>query len=877
MKRLLYDMKDISVAPYGEYWRQLKSIFVLHLLSNKRVQSFHVIREEETALLMEKIKESCHSSLPLNLSDLFMAITNDIVCRSAFGRKYRDGANGEKFLKLITEFLELLGSINVGEFIPWLAWISRVNGFDARVAYVAKQLDEFLEGVIEVHLENGVENHSGKDESNENFVDILLGIYKDNKTGVSIDRDTIKSIILDVFAAGTDTLSVVLEWGMTELFRHPRIMKKPESSVFRRLLYDMKDLSVAPYGEYWRQLKSIFVLQLLSNKRVQSFHAIREEETALMMEKIKESFLSSSPLNMSDLFTAITNDVVCRSAFGRKYRDGAVGEKFLKLITEFLELLGTISIGEFIPCLAWINRVNGFDARVDFVAKELDEFLEGVIQEHWDMENSSGNDESKECFVDILLKIYKDKTTGVSIDRDSVKAIILDVFSAGTDTTSTVLEWAMTELLRHPVVMKKLQNEVRGVLNVKHNITDADLEKMHYLKAVVKETLRFFKAIILTSDGLLVKRSAASMLNGKKIVQTIPANKKAASVKSSINKKGDGGGQSKSSKPAEMSLEEIENKLGSLIQADTVAQLKSAVWKERLEGSYPPKHVLKRTIVLILLTYSYVKETKAMQIIFKDEGKAMGGGPESSVCRRLLYDMKDLSVAPYGEYWRQLKSIFVLQLLSNKKVQSFHAIREEETALMMEKIKESCLSSSPLNMSDLFTAITNDVVCRSAFGRKYRDGAIGEKFVQLITEFFELLGTISIGEFIPWLAWINRVNGFDARVDFVAKELDEFLEGVIQEHWDMENSSGNDESKESFVDILLKIYKDNTTGVSIDRDSVKAIILDVFAAGTDTTSTKFDWELPNGAKGEDLDMSERPGVSIHRKVPLLAVATQCYL
>ncbi|KAL2539585.1 Cytochrome [Abeliophyllum distichum] len=285
---------------------------------------------------------------------------------------------------------------------------------------------------------------------------------------------------------------------------------RPETSVIRRLLYDMKDLSVAPYGEYWRQLKSIFVLQLLSNKRVQSFNVIRQEETALMMEKIKESCISSSPLNLSDMFMAITNDIVCRSAFGRKYRDGAIGEKFLKLISEFLGLLGSINVGEFIPWLAWISRVNGFDARVDYVAKELDEFLEGVIEEHLEngVENPSGNEESKENFVDILLRIYKDNTTGVSIDRDSIKSIILDVFAAGTDTTSTVLEWAMTELLRHPMVMKKLQNEVRGILNGKQDITDVDLEKMHYLKAVVKETLRYHTPI-----PLLVAREARKDVN----------------------------------------------------------------------------------------------------------------------------------------------------------------------------------------------------------------------------------------------------------------------------------------------------------------------------------------------------------------------------
>ncbi|XP_057470901.1 protein MOR1-like isoform X2 [Actinidia eriantha] len=94
------------------------------------------------------------------------------------------------------------------------------------------------------------------------------------------------------------------------------------------------------------------------------------------------------------------------------------------------------------------------------------------------------------------------------------------------------------------------------------------------------------------SDGSLVRRSAASMLSGKKPVQAAPANKKGGAVKSGVNKKGDAAGQLKASKaiesedvePADMSLEEIESRLGSLIHADTVSQLKSAVWKERLEA-----------------------------------------------------------------------------------------------------------------------------------------------------------------------------------------------------------------------------------------------------------------------------------------------------
>ncbi|KAK6149887.1 hypothetical protein DH2020_017412 [Rehmannia glutinosa] len=105
--------------------------------------------------------------------------------------------------------------------------------------------------------------------------------------------------------------------------------------------------------------------------------------------------------------------------------------------------------------------------------------------------------------------------------------------------------------------------------------------------------VEYFILYMQASDGSFVRRSAASMLSGKKPLNTAPAaTKKAASGKSGTNKKGDGGGQSKVSKPveqedvepAEMSLEEIETRLGSLIQADTITQLKSAVWKERLEA-----------------------------------------------------------------------------------------------------------------------------------------------------------------------------------------------------------------------------------------------------------------------------------------------------
>ncbi|XP_057487229.1 cytochrome P450 736A117-like [Actinidia eriantha] len=268
---------------------------------------------------------------------------------------------------------------------------------------------------------------------------------------------------------------------------------RPRSIVMSKLLYGLRDVASSPYGEYWRQLRSLCVVHLLSNKRVLSFRAVREEETALMVDRIKQSYSSLSPLvvNLTELFMSLTNDVVCRVALGRKYG----GERrFKELLGEFGEYLGFFDVGDYIPWLWWVNKINGLYGRMERVAKELDDFIESVVEEH----ERGGREGGHEDFVDVLLQVQRENAaSGSPIHRESVKALILDIFAAGTDTTASVLEWAMAELLGHPLILKKLQSEVREIAGAKQAITENDLEKMPYLKAVIKETLRLHPPVPL--------------------------------------------------------------------------------------------------------------------------------------------------------------------------------------------------------------------------------------------------------------------------------------------------------------------------------------------------------------------------------------------
>ncbi|CAO2840550.1 unnamed protein product [Amaranthus hypochondriacus] len=255
------------------------------------------------------------------------------------------------------------------------------------------------------------------------------------------------------------------------------------SSITRRIFYGGKDLVFSPYGNYWRQIRSICVIQLLSNKKVQSFRYIREEEVSLMVEKIKKS--EQKQLNMSELFMVYSTNVLCRTAYGKKYA-GEGGTNFKKLLKEFVEVMAEFSIKDLIPWLGWVDKLTGLDKRVEKVAKEFDRFLQHVVQEHLDCKTEK--EENDKDFVDILLDAQRENPTALSMD--SIKAIVLDMFAAGSDTNFTLLEWTMTELMRHPHVMKELQDEVRGITSKKQMVSEDDLEKMKYLKAVITEVLR---------------------------------------------------------------------------------------------------------------------------------------------------------------------------------------------------------------------------------------------------------------------------------------------------------------------------------------------------------------------------------------------------
>ncbi|KAJ0790156.1 putative cytochrome P450 superfamily [Helianthus annuus] len=137
---------------------------------------------------------------------------------------------------------------------------------------------------------------------------------------------------------------------------------------------------------------------------------------------------------------------------------------------------------------------------------------------------------------------------------------------------------------------------------------------------------------------------------------------------------------------------------------------------------------------------------------------------------------------------------------------------------MIKKIQGA--NESVVNLSELLISLTNNVISRVALGRTYE--GMGVNYKNIPVQIGAILGRFSIGSYIPQLAWVDRLTGLHREADQLAKEIDEFYEGVIEEHV---NKKVVGVEGQDLVDILLELQRDNSSSVPLERYTVKAIIM----------------------------------------------------
>ncbi|MED6130391.1 hypothetical protein PIB30_000901 [Stylosanthes scabra] len=264
---------------------------------------------------------------------------------------------------------------------------------------------------------------------------------------------------------------------------------RPNFGSSEYFLYKGSYFITAPYGPYWRFMKKLCVTQLLSSSQLGRFMHIREQEIKKLLKSLMVCSEEGRECDLGFELTTLTNNILCRMAMSTTCFENDDAEEIHGFVKEFLEVGAKLSIGEVFGPLGKLDLF-GYGKKLGKIVGKFDCILERIMEEH---EHGDGCDDEEETtmdMMDILLRVYRDPNAQVRLTRNDIKAFFLDIFLAGTDTSSVALQWSMAEILNHPTILKKLKAEIDGVVGSTRLVNESDVPNLPYLQAVVKEVLR---------------------------------------------------------------------------------------------------------------------------------------------------------------------------------------------------------------------------------------------------------------------------------------------------------------------------------------------------------------------------------------------------
>nr|BBG28367.1 flavonoid 3'-hydroxylase 1 [Cymbidium hybrid cultivar] len=300
---------------------------------------------------------------------------------------------------------------------------------------------------------------------------------------------------------------------------------RPPNSGAEHVAYNYQDLVFAPYGARWRMLRRLCVSHLFSAKAMEDFRHVRGGEVERLVHGIAEEegvAVDVGGAVNTCTTNALTQVTVGRRVFGgREEKEGA--EEFKEMVVELMNLAGVFNFGDFVPGLGWLD-LQGVVRKMKKLHKRFDKLFDGIIAEHRESVEKGDVHGRGSDMLSILLRLKEEADgEGNLLTDTNIKALLLNLFAAGTDTTSSTVEWAMAELIRHPNLLKQAQTELDSVVGHNRLVSESDLPNLPFLQAIVKETFRLHPSTPLSLprvassdceiDGHLIPRGATLLVN----------------------------------------------------------------------------------------------------------------------------------------------------------------------------------------------------------------------------------------------------------------------------------------------------------------------------------------------------------------------------
>ncbi|XP_039166573.1 flavonoid 3',5'-hydroxylase-like [Eucalyptus grandis] len=215
--------------------------------------------------------------------------------------------------------------------------------------------------------------------------------------------------------------------------------------------YGGRDITFSSQGPYWRNLRKLFVRQMMSNTSLDACCGLRRQEVKKALSDLYKK--SGVPVDIGESAVLILINVIMAMLWGgtlKREKSEAVGAEFREVVAKLMVLVSSPNISDFVLAPAWLN-MQGVERDMKRVHKWFDDFIQSAIDcvtegrtnelfKRKDGEPKSN--EQKKDFLQIFLDMEMDLEDNQSpMEKNgALKAIFIDIVVGGTDTTSTTVE-----------------------------------------------------------------------------------------------------------------------------------------------------------------------------------------------------------------------------------------------------------------------------------------------------------------------------------------------------------------------------------------------------------------------------------------------------
>ncbi|XP_071738088.1 xanthotoxin 5-hydroxylase CYP82C4-like [Rutidosis leptorrhynchoides] len=301
---------------------------------------------------------------------------------------------------------------------------------------------------------------------------------------------------------GSHRALVVSSWQMVkECFttNDRNFASRPNMAVSRYMGYNSAVFALAPYGPYWREIRKMVTLELLKSQRLEKLKHVRNSEVKYLINDLSSLCLNnkdrSCVVNMTKWFEHVTFNIIVRMLASKRFVSDCNDNKGSKddlevkeAINKGLYLSGIVVVSDVIPNLEWMD-IGGHLKAMKKAGKELDVVLGKWVDEHVE----KGHEYDEGDFIDVMLSILPKDAEMFGYGRETIiKATTLILILTGSESTAETLTWALSLLLNNPDILKTAQNELDNCVGKDKWVEESDIQKLTYLQAIVKETLRMY-------------------------------------------------------------------------------------------------------------------------------------------------------------------------------------------------------------------------------------------------------------------------------------------------------------------------------------------------------------------------------------------------